>query len=124
LVDGASVSGISNVPAAPCTLRECAATSASAGGVQHTYCWRGTVSSEQPRVPPSSAAVSVTRSFHPPFTDLPAKLASGVSGLKLPAKGATPAEMAVAAESSNIVPVPLQLFVPPPKLSPAPPRVW
>ena len=60
----------------------------------------------QPIVPTSSAAVSLTRSFQVPAIDLKCIAESGVSGRKVPAKGATPLEIAAAAESSKVAGVP------------------
>ena len=68
----------------------------------------------QPIVPVSRFAVSLTLSFQTPFISLPFKAESGVSGLNVPAKGATPALIAVPAASSNTVDVPEQSFAPVP----------
>ena len=54
-------------------------------------------------MPTSAPAASVTRSFHVPLISFPLKAESGESGLKVPSKGALPAEMAVPAESSKMV---------------------
>ena len=83
-------------------------------GTALNRCWRVISSVTQPIVPTSSAAVSLTRSFQVPATDLPLSAESGVSGRKAPAKGATPLEIAAAAESSKTAGVPAQLFVPAP----------
>jgi hypothetical protein len=61
----------------------------------------------------SAPAWSTTNSFQVPAAILVLKADRGVSGLKEPVKGAVPALIAVAAESSNTV------FV---KLSPPEPR--
>ena len=73
------------------------------------------ISSEtHPTVPVSSAAVSATRSFQVPATNSPFRTESGVSGRNVPANGAVPAPIAVAAPSSKIVCVPEQSFAPVP----------
>src|SRR5690349_16497102 len=66
----------------------------------------------QPIVPVSIAVVSVARNFQVPAKVLPTNAESGDSGMKLPANGAAPAAMGVAAESSKIVAVPEQSLLP------------
>ena len=81
---------------------------------QQRYCLRETSSWTQPTVPTSMAAVSATLSFHVPLEGLPFRPDKGCSGRNVPAKGAAPAEIAVAAESSKTVWVPEQSFEPVP----------
>jgi hypothetical protein len=65
-------------------------------------------------VPTSRAAVSATLNIQVPFEALPLSADKGDSGLKLPANGATPADIAVAAASLKTVGVPEQSFAPDP----------
>ena len=83
------------------------------GVVQVRSC-RVICSCTQPIVPVSPANPSVTLSFQTPFDAFPFIADSGESGLKLPANGATPAPIAVAAESSKTVGVPEQSLFPVP----------
>jgi len=62
------------------------------------------------------------RRIQVPLTEVPLRALRGVSGRKLPLKGAVPAVMDVAALSSNTVKTPAQSFEPEPKLSPLEPR--
>jgi hypothetical protein len=63
-------------------------------------------------VPTSTPALSTTFSVQVPAALIPSSADSGLSGRKLPVKGAVPDEMAVAASSSNTVLVKL-LALPP-----------
>ena len=72
--------------------------------VPHVAC--ETVTDQHWRVPTSIAAWSRIRSRHVPLAagpDLSMNAARGCSGRKVPANGATPAAMAVAAASSKMV---------------------
>jgi len=56
----------------------------------------------------------MTLSFQVPFVAFPLRTESGDSGLNDAANGAAPADIAVAAASSNVVGVPEQSFAPVP----------